>query len=179
MVQETWVQSQVVSYQRLQKWYLIPPCLTLSNIRYISRVKWSNPGKGVAPSPTPRCSSYWKGSLLVALDSLTLLWYYTEASPNSIWHTVMVSGIAKSINWFPNGKMFWITSTYSFKHCGLALPNNCNVVKWANLLSASCFVHNKSLYLKDYRLIDITEIIWTLELQADPFEMSDLWGMQD
>ena len=33
---------------------------------YVSRVKWSNPGKGVAPSPTLRCSSYWKGSLLVA-----------------------------------------------------------------------------------------------------------------
>ena len=48
--------------------YLIPPCLTLSNIRYISRVKWRNLGKGVAPSPTPWCSSYWKGSLLVALD---------------------------------------------------------------------------------------------------------------
>ena len=30
---------------------LVPPCLTLS----IIRVKWSNPGKGVAPSP-----SYWK-----------------------------------------------------------------------------------------------------------------------
>ena len=39
-----------------------------SNIRYVSTVKWSNPGKGVAPSPTPRCSSYWKGSLQVALD---------------------------------------------------------------------------------------------------------------
>ena len=38
------------------------------NIRYVSRVKWSNPGKGVAPSPTHRCSSYWNGSLLVALD---------------------------------------------------------------------------------------------------------------
>ena len=50
------------------KWYLIPPCLTLSNIRYIFRVKWSNPGKGVAPSATPRCSSYWKGSLLATLD---------------------------------------------------------------------------------------------------------------
>ena len=36
--------------------------------RYVSRVKWSNPGKGVAPSPTPRCSSYWKGRLRVALD---------------------------------------------------------------------------------------------------------------
>ena len=47
-----------LAYQRLLKWYLIPTCLTLSNIRYVSRVKWSNPGKGVAPSPTPRCSSY-------------------------------------------------------------------------------------------------------------------------
>ena len=27
MVQETWVQSQVELYQRLKKWYLIPPCL--------------------------------------------------------------------------------------------------------------------------------------------------------
>ena len=38
----------------------MPPCLTLSNIRYISRVKWSNPGKGVAPSPTPWTGSNWK-----------------------------------------------------------------------------------------------------------------------
>ena len=44
------------------------PCLTLSNIRYVSRVKWSNPGKGVAPSPTPLCCSYWKGRLRVSLD---------------------------------------------------------------------------------------------------------------
>ena len=48
--------------------YLIPPCLTLSIIRYVSRVKGSNPEKGVAPSPTHRCSSYWKESLRVALD---------------------------------------------------------------------------------------------------------------
>ena len=34
----------------------------------MSRVKWSNPGKGIAPSPTLRCSSYWKGNLRVALD---------------------------------------------------------------------------------------------------------------
>ena len=26
------------------KWYLMPPCLTLRNIRYVSRVKWRNPG---------------------------------------------------------------------------------------------------------------------------------------
>ena len=46
----------------------MPPCLTLSIIMYGSRVKWSNPGKGVAPSPTPWCRSYGKGILWVTLD---------------------------------------------------------------------------------------------------------------
>ena len=50
---ETGVQSQVESYQRLKKWYFMSPCLALSTIRYGSRVKWSNPGNGVVPSPTP------------------------------------------------------------------------------------------------------------------------------
>ena len=68
MTRDTGVQSQVESYERLKKWFLIPPCLTLSIIRYVSRVKWSNPGKGVAPSPISRCSSYRKGSFRVALD---------------------------------------------------------------------------------------------------------------
>ena len=67
MVREPCVQSQVASYQRLYKWYLIPPCSTLSNIRYVSRVKWSNSEKRVLPCPTRRCSSYWKISLMVAL----------------------------------------------------------------------------------------------------------------
>ena len=68
MVQETRVQSQDKSYQRLKKWYLMPFFLTLFIIRYGSRVKWSNPSNGVAPSPTPWCGSYWKGSLQVTLD---------------------------------------------------------------------------------------------------------------
>ena len=68
MARETWVQSQVESSQRLKKWYLMPPCLTHSIIRYGSRVKWSNPGTGVAPSPTPWCGSYRKRSLRVTLD---------------------------------------------------------------------------------------------------------------
>ena len=70
MVWETGVQSQVKSYQRLKKWYLMPPSLTHSIIRYGSRIKWNNPGKGVAPFPTPQCNSYWKGRLWVALDLL-------------------------------------------------------------------------------------------------------------
>ena len=52
-------------YQRLKKWYLISLCLTLSIIRYVSRVKWSNHRKWEAPFPIPRCSSYWEGRLLL------------------------------------------------------------------------------------------------------------------
>ena len=44
------------------------PCLTISIIRLGSRVKWINPGNCVAPSPTPRCSSYWKEGLRVTLN---------------------------------------------------------------------------------------------------------------
>ena len=47
---------------------MIPPCLTLSIITYRSTVKWSNPEKGIAPTSTPRCCHYWKGSLWVTLD---------------------------------------------------------------------------------------------------------------
>ena len=47
-------------------------------IRYLSRVKWGDPGKGVAPSPPPWCSSYWKGSLRFSLDygrQLSYSWF--------------------------------------------------------------------------------------------------------
>ena len=94
MVFETWVQSQVVSYQRLKNWYLIPPCLTLSIISYGSMVKWSHPGKGVAPSPTPRCSSYWKGSLLVALDYVRQLYFYLQSPGKGSSQRILIP-----VNW--------------------------------------------------------------------------------
>ena len=53
---------------KTQKWYLIPPFLTLLTIKHVSRVKWNNPDKEVALSPIPWCSSCCKGSILVALD---------------------------------------------------------------------------------------------------------------
>ena len=46
----------------------MPSCLTLNIKMYGLSVKWINPGKGVAPSPTPLCSSYGKWSLRVTLD---------------------------------------------------------------------------------------------------------------
>ena len=65
---------------KTQKLYLIFYCLTLSIIRYVSRVKWSNVGKGVVTSPTPRCCSYWKGSFRVALDYSRQLYCLTVAN---------------------------------------------------------------------------------------------------
>ena len=46
----------------------MPPWLTLSIIKYGSRVKWRNKRKGVAPSPTPWCSCLGKRNLWVTLD---------------------------------------------------------------------------------------------------------------
>ena len=54
---------------KTEKWYLILLCLTLIIIRYVSKVKWSNTGKGVEPSLAPQCGSYWKESLRIALDN--------------------------------------------------------------------------------------------------------------
>ena len=36
---------------KTQKWYLMLPCLTLSILRYRSRIKWNNPRNEVMPSP--------------------------------------------------------------------------------------------------------------------------------
>ena len=64
------------SIQRLKKWYLMPPGLTLSIKKYGSRVKWSSPGIGVALSPTPWCCSHRKGSLRVILDYCIYIYIY-------------------------------------------------------------------------------------------------------
>ena len=59
---KTWVQSETL------KMVLDTSLLNSRQYKVRIRVKWSNPGKCVVPSPTPRFSSYWKGSLLVFLD---------------------------------------------------------------------------------------------------------------
>ena len=55
----------------LLAYHLIPPCLPC-NIRYVSRVKWSKSGKGVVPSLTPWCSSYWKVRLRIAQTTISI-----------------------------------------------------------------------------------------------------------
>ena len=45
MVWETGAQSQVESYQRLKKWYLMPTCFILGINKYVSRVRGALMGK--------------------------------------------------------------------------------------------------------------------------------------
>ena len=87
------------------------------NIRYVSRVKWSNPGKWVAPSPTPRCSSYWKGSPLVALDygrQLYLLtyWYIHNVCVDKFFGFLQVEPLVHTES--PTEPFLWSTGVDCF-----------------------------------------------------------------
>ena len=64
MAWETGVQSLVKSLSKTQKMVLDAAFLNTQFYKV-----WSNPGKGLVPSPTPQCSSSWKGSLQVTLGS--------------------------------------------------------------------------------------------------------------
>ena len=50
----------------------------LNTQHYKIWVKWINPGKGVAPSPTPLCSCYWKVILRVTLDCSRQFYFYLQ-----------------------------------------------------------------------------------------------------
>ena len=108
MVLKTWVQYQVESYQRLKKWNLMPPCLIRSIIRWRARVKWSNPENEVVSSPTPRCSSYCKRSLLVTLDYGHQL-YFT-----------FIANISIGVNQVCN-VCFWMFVSYFCVNSGVSL----------------------------------------------------------
>ena len=91
------------------------PCLTLSIIRYGSRVKWRNPGLGVAPSRTPWCSSYRKGNLRVTLDYGRQLYFNPLADGLSLdfeWQQVSSSHQDSSrYSGRFNNAVVWMVST--------------------------------------------------------------------
>ena len=83
MARETWVQSQVESYQRLKKMVLDASLLNTKHYKVRIKGKVEQSREGVAPSPTHWCSSYRKGSLRVTLDygrQLYLLIFHFSSS---------------------------------------------------------------------------------------------------
>ena len=98
MARETWVQSQVESYQRLKKMVLDASLLNTQHYKVRIKGKVEQFREGVAPSPTPWCSSYRKGSLRVTLDYGRQL-YFTF----TIWFQAFLSNkiiIIQEMMWF-------------------------------------------------------------------------------
>ena len=54
---------------KTQKMVLDAFLLNTQHFTVLVKGKRSNPQKGIAPSPTPQCCRYWKGSLWVSLDN--------------------------------------------------------------------------------------------------------------
>ena len=136
------IPGRVIS--KAQKWHLIPPCLTLSIIKCVSRVKYSNPGNRVAPSPIPRCSSYWKGSLLVAIDYGRQLYFFTYIYIYIVIHTLtfvmsQLFNEARPLRCFMLGsKPSWldVIGTSILPHI-----HRHSWRKWRNLLHITSYIH--------------------------------------
>ena len=69
MAWETEVQSLVESYQRLKKMVLDAALFNtqIYKVQIKGKVEQFRERSSTLPSLTPRCSSYWKGSLWVSL----------------------------------------------------------------------------------------------------------------
>ena len=79
MVRDTCVQSQVEVIPKTQKMVLDDSLLNTQHYKVRIKGKVEQSREGVAPSPTPWCSSYRKGSLRVTLDygrQLLLIEFY-------------------------------------------------------------------------------------------------------
>ena len=64
--------------QKTQKMVLDAALLNTQHYKISIKGKWSNPENGVAPSPSARCKSYWKGNVWVTLDWGHALWYISK-----------------------------------------------------------------------------------------------------
>ena len=87
--EETGVLSQVV-IPKIPK--MVNGASLLNTQRYKVRIKSkrSNPGKRIAPSSPPRCSSYWKGSLWAVLDYNRPTYVYKLGNYLSIYLSLLV-----------------------------------------------------------------------------------------
>ena len=69
--------------------------LNTQHYKVLIKSKEDNPGNGVAPSPTPRCSSYWKGAFVspsTTVANFTYLLIFTLWSARTVrsdrWHFI-------------------------------------------------------------------------------------------
>ena len=79
MARETWVQSPGRVIPKTQKMVLDASLLNTQHYKVRIKGKVEQSREGVAPSPTPWCSSYRKGSLRVTLDYGRPLYFFINS----------------------------------------------------------------------------------------------------
>ena len=103
---------------KTQKMVLDAACLTLSTIRYMSRVKWSNPGKGVVFSPT----SIEKG---IFRSPLTMVANFTYLHQSLLFANLRETGLLGSGNRGKSGYTLFMEKPVSWEwrsgKCGVTL----------------------------------------------------------
>ena len=108
IVRETWVQFQVASYQRLK---MVLDTSLLKTQQYKVRIKGKVEQSWKRSSVLPRCSSYCKGSLLVAIDYGRQLYSLLQSKQEQL-KDIAVKDIKPSAN----VKQIWNATLIWYKH---------------------------------------------------------------
>ena len=136
----------------------------LNTQQYKVSVKRSNPGKVVAPSPTPRCSSYRKGSLQVTLDyGRQLYWQIHPTKPKHYCIERAAAGIGPHVNAHKTGYMCYNQSGKISTRDGTFLK----MVDKFTYLGSSVSSTEKEIdtrLKKAWTAIDRLSIIWKSDL---------------
>ena len=120
------IPGRVIS--KTQKMVLNGTLLNTQDYKIQIKSKWSNPRKGVTPSLTPRCSSYWKESLWV--PSITIGQLQLNFS-RPTGHTMLLIRQSDS--------PVRTSSELTVRCLGRVLPNTLKIVLNASLLNTQHF----------------------------------------
>ena len=116
MIRETSVQSQAESNQTLKKKGSWCHLVWHSELYSMDRVKWSNPEKGLSPFPTPRCSSYWKGSLQVTLDEGRQIYFLLIRNWKYVYKKNLLSWFCLVLLHISHCRLFNTNPVYTLTH---------------------------------------------------------------
>ena len=134
---------------KTQKMVLDAPLLNTQHYKVRIKGKVGNPGKGVAPSPTPWCSSYWKGSLRVTLNDGRQL-YFTHL----LWNK------RKTVNIYVDvlGNIYLCLCEWISKWICISIVSSMWLLTWVHFLYYLFIIDNTMLKL----LLDAEHKIYIL-----------------
>ena len=116
---------------KTQKWYLMLPCLTLSIKRLGSRVKCSNPGKGVTPSPT--VVAIEKGAFGLPSTNFTNCNGSSSSTSGLVWFLYIVAYQLSRVIQFETQQWDYLTHSLGDKGVHIFLKGispKVNVIEW-------------------------------------------------